>query len=145
MKTACMDMGFDEILDKVNQELVGHGLHLPADFTFRWAGVAFTGRLAAIDGYMITLTGRLGRLPFSAENATARRAARHALAECLAECLAGCGGHYHLGRDGAISFEAATRFPPPLSAPAIMGVLAVSLLQIKPFLKRFDGLLTRCN
>lgn len=137
MKAACMDMGLEQILDKVNQELVGDGVHLPADFTFRWAGIAFSGRLEEADGYVITLRGCLGRLPFSAENAAARRTARRLLDQALIDN----GSSYSLGADGTIAFETATVFAPPLSAETVLNVLAVSLLQIKPFLRRFDGLL----
>lgn len=136
------NMGIDQILHKIrrgpDQPVVENGITMPARFGFDWAGLGFDGTLdldRKTGDHLIVLTAILGRLPYTAEDPEARAAVRARLdaAYKLKD------GAYEVAADGLVRFRAATSFAEALTPESLMNALAVSLLQLKPLLKAFEG------
>ncbi|MDA5193261.1 hypothetical protein [Govanella unica] len=144
LRSADGDSGIEQILTKLQRgpdcPTLSHELTLPAHFSFNWAGLAFKGIIdhgTGADEHLLDLTATLGRLPYSAEDPEAR-------ATILAELSATYklkDGVYELTRDGRARFHAVTGFKGPLTPEALLHTIAISLLQLKPLLKAYDGLL----
>lgn len=130
------DMGFASLLNKV-----AGNASAPAACRFHWSGLQFDVAVCDDDPDepRIALTAILGRLPFTAENALARREALRRLDEATPTA----DGAHDLTADGLVTFEASTSFNGPATAERFLEALVVSLLQIRPYLKQFNGVLKR--
>ncbi len=117
----------------------------PKNFSFRWAGYDFVGSTATImagatlAGTTLALTAVLGRLPFSAENLESRRTVKNV----LSGPMQGGGAHYTLDKNDSLCLRSETLCEKDLTLEAGVHALAVILLQLRPALQQFDGLLIK--
>lgn len=113
---------------------------LPLIFDINWEGVAFVARIesdANSKDALITLTCRVGWLPYTAENHILRA---HAL-KCFRQHTTELTGKFTISITGQVSFIQKTRTPGIGSRTDIIQALTICLLQARSYLKMAQGLL----
>lgn len=130
-------LGIADAVERIRKELASPrpGDHVP--FSFTWAGCAFQGRLEAGPKPVIRLAARLGKLPFSAEDAPQRRRIRQWL---RGEARAGRSITCDITPQGHVLLTTATAIRADLTAVSLLQSLTLILLALRPHLQCYRSL-----